>query len=562
MNLQKHILFCIFLAYNFICVAQNKSTTIQSVDGKKFYIHKIEKGQSLYGVSKLYNVELDQLYNINPELKTGAKAGQEIKIPYSGTLIAVAVITSTSLPIDTSKYVTYKISKGETIYSLSKKFNLTEKKLIKYNPMLDQGLKEGQLIVIGDKIKQKQIKPELKKEPKQAATIVKEKPVVIVDSSLLKPTPKPKKNKYTIALILPFRLDQTLSLDVNALVKADGRFPAVPALAVDFYLGFKRAIDSLTSKDFEVQLALFDIDDKDSTKLVQLVNDKQFKDFDLIFGPWYANGFKYVAKKAKELRIPIVSPITQENKILFNNNYVSKTNPSKYTLIESLADYCADSLATEKTSIFLMAASEKDKKELAFVNDFKKYYNEKQKQSSKIIKDTVRIVKGLAGLKAAYKAGEKNIVVLLTSNHVFIADFTTQLALFGDKKDITLCGWESTSKNDYVDQEYLNQLNYTFPNQFNLNNTEIYHRLIAGYDEQQGTYPSEYYFVGFDVALYYLTNLRDLGPDFVDRLNNLSLESNFQRFKYSRPDNNTGFDNRGVYIFKYNNYQLQKTGWK
>jgi hypothetical protein len=171
-------------------------------------------------------------------------------------------------------------------------------------------------------------------------------------------------------------------------------------------------------------------------------------------------------------------------------------------------------------------------------------------------------VKGLAGLKAAYKAGEKNIVVLLTSDHVFIADFTTQLALFGDKKDITLCGWESTSKNDYVDQEYLNQLNYTFPNQFNLNNTEIYHRLIAGYDEQQGTYPSEYYFVGFDVALYYLTNLRDLGPDFVDRLNNLSLESNFQRFKYSRPDNNTGFDNRGVYIFKYNNYQLQKTGWK
>ncbi len=560
-QINKYLLSCIFFLATLVYYGQVKSSNIQSIDGKKYYVHKIEKGQSLYGVSKLYNVSLDQLYLINPDLKMGAKAGQEIKIPYTGTANPTAVITTTSTTIDTNKYVTHRILKGETVYSLAKKFNLSEKQLTTYNPILAQGVKEGQVIVIGEKAKPKLAAKEAKKENKPVFT-VKEKPVVTIDSASLKPPSKPKKASYNVALILPFRLDHTIDMDLSMLVKTSGNFPTVPALAVDFYLGFKRAVDSLVNKDFEINLELYDVDDKDSLKLVQLANDPRFKEFDMIFGPLYASGFKSIAKKAKELKIPIVSPITQQNKILFNNNYISKTNPSQFTLLEGLADYCIDSLVKGNANVILMSASEKDKKETAFVTAFKKYYNDKQKLSPKLVKDTVRVVKGLAGLKSAYVSNEKNIVVSLTNNQVFVADFTTQLALFGDKKDITLCGWENSTTNDNIDQEYLNQLNYTFPNQYNLINTASYDPLIGSYEQQQGTYPSEFYFIGFDIALYYLKNLRDTGPDFVHVLNTLPLETNYMRFKYTRPDMLTGFDNRGVYIFRYNNYRLQKTGWK
>jgi len=560
-NINKYLLTCVFFLTTLVYYGQAKSTNIQSIDGKKYYVHKIEKGQSLYGVSKLYNVSLDQLYLINPELKTGAKAGQEIKVPYTATTSPIAPMTSSAGPVDTNRYLTYKILKGETVYSLSKKFNLSEKQITTYNPILAQGVKEGQIIVIGEKIKTKLATKEAKKENKQVFT-VKEKPVVTIDSASLKPPSKPRKPSYNVALILPFRLDHTIEMDLSMLVKTSGNFPTVPALAVDFYLGFKRAVDSLVTKDFEINIELYDIDDKDSLKLAQLANDPKFKEFDMIFGPLYASGFKSIAKKAKEYRIPIVSPITQQNKILFNNNYISKTNPSQFTLLESLADYCIDSLVTGKANVILMSASEKDKKETAFVNAFKKYYNDRQKLSPKLVKDTVRVVKGLAGLKSAYVPNEKNIVVSLTNNQVFVADFTTQLALFGDKKDITLCGWENSTTNDNIDQEYLNQLNYTFPNQYNLVNTASYDPIIGSYEQQQGTYPGEFYFIGFDIALYYLKNLRDIGPDFVHTLNTLPSETNYMRFKYARPDVLTGFDNRGVYIFRYNNYRLQKTGWK
>lgn len=550
----------------FLCCAlsgQTKSATIQTLDGKKVYIHKIEKSQSLYAISKLYNVSLEDLYTLNPGLKAGARAGQEIRVPYTAAP-ATAVSTpsaNAANPVDTNKYLTHRTTKGETVYAITRRFNLSEKQLILYNPSLAEGLKEGQLLVVGEKTKRgkaaaKENKPAA--APKEIKTIPAP---VALDSSLLKPVSRPQKGSYNVALLLPFKLDQTLGMDLATIVKTGGNFPAVPALAVDFYLGFKRAVDSLTATGFEVNLELYDVDE-DSIKLLRVINDQKFKELDFIFGPLYANGFKSIAKKAKDLHIPVVSPIAQQNKFLFNNMYISKTNPSQFTLLEGLADYCIDSLVKNNANIILIAGNDKDKKEMLFVSSFKKYYNERQRALGKPAKDTVRVVKGLAGLKMAYQPDVKNIVVSLSNNQVFIADFTTQLALFANKKDVVLCGWENTSSNDNIDQEYLNQLNYTFPHQYNMLNTGSYSSLIDGYRQVQETTPSDYFFMGFDIALYYLKNLRDTGPDFIHNLANLPLETNYLRFKFTRPDMLTGFDNRGMYIFRYNNYQLQKTGWR
>ena len=62
--------------------------------------------------------------------------------------------------------------------------------------------------------------------------------------------------------------------------------------------------------------------------------------------------------------------------------------------------------------------------------------------------------------------------------------------------------------------------------------------------------------------MYYLTQLRERGPDFVHQLDKLPMETNYMRFRFTRPDRQTGFDNRGLFIFKYKNYQISSTGWK
>jgi LysM repeat protein len=548
-----------FVLLCFALISQTKSTNIQTINGKKYYLHKLDKGQSLYSITKLYNVKLDDIYTENPELKDGTKAGQEIKIPFAGdaahfnnqnTSTPTVVSTpKTLVQIDTMKYATYKVGKGETVYAITKKFNLSADYFEKLNPGSRSGLKEGQVVAIGERTFKAITTP----------TIISTAPIDTVPLKIH----FPKKNAYNIALILPFKLDQLDQINSAALAKANMNFPQISSLAIDFYLGFKQAVDSLSTNDFKLSIELHDLDDKDSMNMVNILSTLDKKQTDFIFGPMYANGFKTISLKAKELNIPIVSPITQQNKFLYENIYASKTNPSQYTMVEALADYILDSLKPKKAKVLLNIASDKDAKEMGFAKAFKQYYNEKARKLGYPIKDTVCTVRGVAGLKTSYEAGVKNVVVSLSSNQILITDFTTQLALFADKKDITLCGFEETSTSfDNIDQEYLNQLNYTFPSANNLTNTKAYQSLITKYWAQQNTYPGKFYFIGFDIAMYYLKNLREHGQDFIFRLNELPAEGNYIRFKFTRPDNSTGFDNNGIYIFKYNNYQLVETGWK
>ncbi|MGZ4097281.1 MAG: LysM peptidoglycan-binding domain-containing protein [Bacteroidia bacterium] len=508
----------------------------------------------MYSISKLYNVSLDDIYTANPETKSGTKAGQEIKIPVKPSSAATSttsvksnsIVPASSLPIDTTKYRVYKVAKGETLYAVSKKFNASEVELKIWNPSLIQGLKEEQLIIVGEKKKNSVIN--------NASTSR--------DSINPNVIHRPKKNEYTVSLLLPFKLDYSLNLDLSQLLKTNSNFPVVPAYAVDFYLGFKAATDSISKSGFKVNIDLYDVSDKDSMKLTKIINDPEFKKSDFIFGPLYANEFKIIAQKAKQLGIPIVSPITQQNKMLFNNVYASKTNPSQFTLLESLADYCIDSLLVNNANIILVTPVGTDAQELSYIKSFKSYFNERQKVLGKFPKDSIRIVKGLAGVKTAYVPNVKNIIVTLSNNQVFIADFTTQLAIYADKKDIILCGWEKIGKIDNLDQEYLEQLHFTFPCQNNLVNTSAYGPVVEQYKVKQNTLPGEYFFIGYDIATYYLKNLKEKGPDFIFELDKLPAETNYMRFEFVHPDNITGFDNRGVYIFRYNNYQLQKTGWK
>lgn len=583
-----YLLFSLLLCSALL--AQVKSTDIKTIDGQKFYIHKVEKKQSLYAITKLYEVSTEDLMKYNPELRDGLKAGSEIKIPYTTKKpAAVAVATVSGNYPDTLKYLVHKVAAKETVYGITKKYQITEKQLIQWNTGLTEGLKEGQLLVVGERKKAREErvrmeekgkdrlraedKPKVEDKRNTAAAPTKTNVVhkaahapepILTDSSYYRTMSRPSKATYNIGLMLPFKFDATLATDLNELVRNGGSFPQVPGIAADFYLGFKKAADSLHNEGFDLNLVVYDVDDVDSLKPTQIIADPGFKDLDLIFGPFYPSSFKTISKKAREFHIPIVSPLTQENKILHNNLYTSKTNPSKYTLIETLAEYCMDSLTHQQGAQVILVAFDNDKKQLQFTQAFKKYYNDRLKKMGRPIRDTLLVARGAAAVKNAISTGKRNIVVTLSTNPVNIADFLTQLSVYASqvRADVQLCGWEALMDMDNIDLDYLNQLKFTFASQYNLTNTAAYAGLASSYLSQQETLPGDYYFMGFDVGFYYLSLLKQQGPAFSHKLDENTKELNYMRFRFTRPDRSTGFDNRGVYIFKTSDYQIQKTGWR
>jgi len=605
----KFTLSFIFCLFSYVFIAQTKSTDVKTINGKKYYIHKVEKGQSLYAIAKIYNMDVNSILAENDEAIDGLKPGQELKIPFE------SLLSKAPLVIDTNKYVYHKILKGETVYAITKKYNVEEKKLASYNPTLNSGLKEGDYLIIGEKKKNSSTKhvasstpislvtsetytvlqsetlygiskklnvsqddllkwnPEAKDGIKQGQVLKVSLPKALTTSVVLNSTSntiatlaekdtatfhKAKKTSYNIGLFLPFKLNESESIIIDDLVRAKASFPQTQSLALDFYIGFKKAVDSLVSKDFDVNINIYDTDDRDSAKIEAICRSVDFKSQDVIFGPLYSSVFKIVSKYAKVNHIPIISPVIQHNKILFDNPMVSKITPSVYTLIENLADYSLDSLSD--TRMILVNATTKDQ---AYNKSFKNQYNQGLINHKRSLKDSIIEVKGLAGVKGAYVAGKKNVVVLFTNNLVYLQDFITQLSIYADKKDILLMGFSSVANIDNLDQDYLNLLNFHFAetNHINLKDS-VTRQLAKHYQEFYIADPSESYFEGHDVAMYYLYHLKTIGPDFFLNLDKNNWSGIFTDYKFFRPDTETGFENKATTIYKYSNYQLQKIGWK
>lgn len=58
-----------------------RSSEITKIGGKKYYMHHVKQGQTLYSISKVYNVTIEELEMLNPELKNGLKVGHVLGIP-------------------------------------------------------------------------------------------------------------------------------------------------------------------------------------------------------------------------------------------------------------------------------------------------------------------------------------------------------------------------------------------------------------------------------------------------------------------------------------------------
>lgn len=59
-----------------------RSTNITTIGGKEYYMHNVKRGETLWGISKVYNVPVEEIEKLNPEVKKdGLKAGHVLGIP-------------------------------------------------------------------------------------------------------------------------------------------------------------------------------------------------------------------------------------------------------------------------------------------------------------------------------------------------------------------------------------------------------------------------------------------------------------------------------------------------
>lgn len=121
------------------------SIGIENKDGKEIIIHKLAAKETYYSLGRLYNVTPKDIISFNANKRL--KIGETIKIPTNRAFLANQV-AQTSSTITDPEFIEYKVGAGETLYTISKRFQVAADYIVEFNNLQGNSLKAGQTLRI------------------------------------------------------------------------------------------------------------------------------------------------------------------------------------------------------------------------------------------------------------------------------------------------------------------------------------------------------------------------------------------------------------------------------
>ncbi|WP_268036248.1 LysM peptidoglycan-binding domain-containing protein [Algoriphagus sp. PAP.12] len=184
-------------------ITEMDSVGVEKVGDKTFILHNVDAKETLFGISRRYQTPVGEIVEANAALKSGLKVGQQIRVPY---------VTKAEVP---SGSTLHKVSPGETLFAISKKYNVSVSEIMTWNGLKGNDLSVGQALVI--QAPQTATKPTVAEtkvsepaptpvEPKKE---VVEKTVAVVETPKSSPSPvkeekvQPKAETKTATPALP-----------------------------------------------------------------------------------------------------------------------------------------------------------------------------------------------------------------------------------------------------------------------------------------------------------------------------------------------------------------------
>jgi LysM repeat protein/ABC-type branched-subunit amino acid transport system substrate-binding protein len=506
-----------------------KSTKTETIDGKKFYLHTVEKGQTLYAIAKAYDLTVNDVLLENPDAMNGIKPGQVLRIPFQKP------VQTPKPAVQDTGYFLHKVEAGETLYGIAKKYNISTDEIVKLNPEAKTGLRIGQML----------------KLPKSVST----QPVLVNNTANGGDTAfvTNKKPLYNIALMLPFQSWNAVNLDVDCILEKKCEFPAKSEAAVMFYQGALLAIDSMKRAGLKVKLHVYDVDDADSAKVKDILARSEFSGMDLIIGPLSPGPLYPVAQWGKEHNIPVCSPVSPVNKVLFKQPQVMKALPGISTQMEQLASFISGNHA--KDNIILLNSG--NIKDVNAGNTFRAAVNTALYPDGR---DSIVYCKGVGSVQASLKKDRLNVIVVASNNQASVTDIIRLLYGYAEDYPIMLYGTSTWMTFDNMDFEYLEKLQFHFvaPYYVDYDSSMAVKRFIGRYEYYFHADPNSFCYAGYDVTMFMLSALNAYGTGFIAKCPELKYSGLQQEYSFYRSDAESGYENRGVRIVRVFNYRLER----
>lgn len=498
--------------------AKKEAKSDNKVDGNVVY--EVVPKDTKYSISKRYGITIEELEKTNPVIKKDSlKIGQKLLIKANPEKVEAIAKTETvkETKQETPKtgYTSYQVKPKETLYSLSRQFNLSQNGLVELNPELEKGVREGMVLKVPVIVEQASILPKNFKDLTKSIS---------------------KKERKELVLLLPFNVSK-VSGDTTGTVQSRLKKDGFLNMTLDFYSGALIAIDSAKTLGLNVDVKIFDSqENKNSTSISSAFAQANLTKADVVVGPFYQTHAEKTAEFLSENNIPVISPLSKDASAIHSNLYQSM--PTADYLKTAMFDYLEQKMAN------IVAVVDPKK------GSSKKYISENHPKV-KFASFTENGGLNVDNLKSLLSKSQMNYVIMETANTWMIKSTITALLNAKSDYQIQLVILEPNEKLDSEEilVSNLAKLKMLYPAVTRENETPEAAIFSKVYKKKNNIFPNQYATRGFDVTFDALLRLSQ-EKSFEETIYDDATEGVENKFNYNKNPAG-GYTNRGVYILYY-----------
>ena len=479
----------------------------------------VQPKETKWRLAYRYGITIQELEQLNPQIKDGLKIGQEIVIPKR-------TVEETKALEEAFNY--YKVKPKEGFYRLEKKLGVTEADLIALNPTLPEtGLQEGMILKIG-----LQNTGDLKVEDDLLIEKVRLEDSVLTNTDI------------KLVAFLPFK---SASIEFDSIEKTTALLKKrnLHTIALDFYMGMVLAVEKADALGISVKLNVLDSQNKKQS-ISEQVEAIDWSDVQGLIGPLITANFDYAAQLPVLKNVPMVSPLS--SKKINQAKHVYQSVSPLASLRNKMVAYL-DKIIDTTQNVMIIA----DTLNADFAKGFEEKYPYAQRvrpeEGGFVLPDLIdSLLTDSLPNKVVFESQDLNLaanVISLLNSQV------------SKERDVQLFTTLRTSiyENENISRKHLGNLRFTYLSGNHPMKSERRTLFKNTYQKRFGDFPSKEAFRAHDITLDIILRLAYKEEIYLPAIGETDYLEN--RFFYGKASQ-TGYQNVGFYLLQHQGYDIME----
>lgn len=503
-----------------IPVFKKKELVSEEIPDHNIIIYKVKPKDTKWRIAYNNNISIQELEKMNPVIKKGLKINQKIKIPKSDKMNVSNLIDS--------NFNYYTVKQGEGYFRIQKKLGVSKKILDSLNPiLLEQGLLNGMVL----------------KLPLAYTGDLKIKNDLLVEKTSLIDSINGN-SEINISVLLPFRASEIEfdSIDETRKILSERNLHTISS---DFYSGIILALEDLSKYSISSKLSIYDTENKKS-KIDKILNEINPDSCQIIIGPLIPDNFNYISSKERIFDLPKVAPLSTRDVVIRNSVYQSVT--PKELLRNKMIDYLDKNL-DQDDNIVIVADSINRDIEYILKDIFPSSIILRPEKNGYLLPELVDslLVDSLP-----------NKIILESDNFSLISSVSAQMsAQISDLRKVQLFTTYrgNVYENENLSRKHLGDLGFTFTSGHHPLSKFEFNTFQERYIKFFGKPPNREAIRAYDLTLDLVLRIVYAGKLNSSTENIEETEYQENRFWYKKIEKN-GFVNTAFYLLRHKQYDI------